>query len=160
MTDNEIVLDPDEKVFENPESEKPPVTLPSGTYGHDGMAEIVHCKLDARQGNDGEIIKFLNCLVAVQHPELGRCLVGTSPFGGPGKNTSTKPNSGSLFNVFVRQLGLGGMTSAQMEQATKGRKVILSVKTREGKKAADGTVPVYADITGIWNRDDAQAAGQ
>jgi hypothetical protein len=150
-------FDPDAPVHEAPDSEKPPVTLPAGTYGHGGEAEIVHCKMDLKDSNEGPV-KYLSVLVAVQHPTLGRVAVGTSPFGKA--NTSTKPNSASLYNTFIRNLGLAGLTSNQMNDQKKGMKVIVTVTNREGKRDENGNVPVYADISGIWDRDKAQAAGQ
>lgn len=112
-----------------------PEVLDNGRYGESGEASIVKFAMEPIPGDkapidprSGEPYGYLSIVVAVDHPEKGRILVGTSPFG-PG-NTSMQPKSGSKAHTFGSSLGVLGKSMAQAQEETIGRQVVVRVAKR------------------------------
>ena len=146
----DVTFDVPEEVGDAPE------VLEAGRYGESGEASIVKFDLIPIPGNDppinpatGEPYNYLQLVVAVDHPEKGRLLVGSTPFRGRPGCTSMQPKSGSKAHAWGSALGLLGQSMSAASQAANGRQVIVTVAKRGYKDKASGEQRWANDLTDV-----------
>jgi len=122
-----------------------PEVLDAGRYGESGEASIVKFQLEPTPGNDppinpntGEPYNYLSIVVAVDHPEKGRLLVGSTPFRGRPGCTSMQPKSGSKAHAWGSALGVLGESMATAQATAIGKQVVATVSKRGYKDKASG----------------------
>lgn len=136
-------INDDEPMFIAPDAKEPPPVLPSGWH----RGKLLHMKQNSRDGNEGPI-RFFDIAVVVQHPELGRCVIGTSPFGPQGVNTALQGRTGSKAEDYAKVLGVVGESNAQMKRFEEAD-IEVKVATRQGKDTKSGKMRTYADIVDL-----------
>lgn len=172
-TMSEGFFDPTKPLYEAPDAAEEQPSCPAGTYGNGvGSADVVFMMIslynpttykryktldDAIEAGEetSQLQTWFNLVAGVNHPELGRTLVGTSPMGDYNTLISAS-KKGSFYPAHKANLGLNDLMKLPFNEANEalakyeGAGLIVEVASRSWKDKTTKKQRTGSELKGVW----------